>query len=102
MLAQVLQGIARGQRRGQDACRIGQQDLLAGAGGKHPGQAIEGRREIVAVLGCRLTGMDGHPHPQWLERTPVLLTQRDLRGDRRGNRVGNGREGGLRAIADPS
>src|SRR5215212_2838341 len=98
MLAQILKGIAKGQSRGQGARRIGEQDLLAVAGGKHAGEAIECGGEVVAFFRRRLTSVNRHPHAQWANITPIFPTQGELGGDGGGDRVWNRREGRLRGI----
>ena len=99
MLAQILKGIAKGKRRGQGARRIGQQDLLAVAGGKHAGEAVECGGEIVAIFRRGLTSVNRHPHSQWPKISPILSPQGELGGDGGGDRVRNRWKGRLRGIA---
>ena len=98
MFAQILEGITDGQGCGQSPRRIGQQDLLAVAGGEHAGEAIERGGEVVAIFRRSLTGVNRHPHSQRPQITPVLPPQGELGGDGGGDGVRNRREGCLRGI----
>jgi hypothetical protein len=84
---------------GQLLDRLRQEDLATLRHPKKPGEAVEGRREIVTMLRMRFPGVQRHPHTQGSRGVgPGFTPESALGSERCGEGIPSGGKGGLRAI----
>ena len=101
VLAEVSQLHAVRQRvANQVAGGLGHDHLPASGRGQQPGQPVEGRSQVVALVRFRGAGVERHPHGERPELAPILGHERPLRGDGGSQGVGSGGEGRLDGVAD--
>ena len=102
MFAMIAQGRACGHGITSELLDcLGQQDLTTVPHGEQPGQAVQGRGQVVAMaIWLGLAGVQGHAHAERLSRRPGFGQDGLLPGQR--SRKGSGRcwEGGLQGITD--